>query len=642
MASNSQDTHIDAYPLAIPSNYDTTFMDAYLHAIVSNYDELFGQLHLFNLAQKQLLQAICDDASEADLRAHLDCTLNITDGANEEEGDFAEFTSKERENGKARLGPESPDMLARGRVYEKALGEARDNTRIDKFLVMELEKDAYLADYLSFNLPEFRRRKIAWWAATCNFVHMVMALIHWIGEGDRLLLDRVLTIAVEFGYVEFVERLTKLEEVDVTFGSHTCDFDDIYLRGVRKPIERVVRTSGCLYYYAFSERLTPLNLAAKLGNVEMVNTLLACSMKRSCGPINIPKPRPLHWAAEKGHAEVVNAILRNKETQFDVNAALLMTVDQSLIVDRLSYVDDISFNGWDGSIIGPLYGVEFTPLQLASLYGHTSVVKALCDDPKGRLGATIENHAGVTALQIATEMKRDDIVKILTDIPEVQKDVKRLYRERQVHVDAANAILVGAALIASVTFAGWLQPPSGYSPFFGSASLEVGAPIPSGMYPLFVSVEAHPIMKIFWFFNCMSFFAIATLMVGATAARPPKKNIYIGVVLPSLRTSLRLAYALLSVSIACVIGAFASAGFVVLPPVRTYCTIMQATVGIGMLVVFLAWTLSRVRKILFKVIIRIEVIVVEYIYRNKDSKLKPILCTLHNILKLIKEKIQIN
>jgi hypothetical protein len=472
---------------------------------------------------------------------------------------------------------------------------------------------------------------------------MVMALIHWRDEDDRKFLDRVVIIAVEFGYVELVERLTELEEVNVHKGRDWCDFDDIYLREVEEPIKRVDRTSGCLYYYAFRERLTPFNLAAKLGNVEMVNTLLACSMKRSCELINIPKPRPLHWAAEKGHAEVVNAILRNKEPQFDVNAALLMTVDQSLIVNRLSYVDDISFNRWDGSIIGPLYGVEFTPLQLASLYGHTSVVKALCDDPKGRLGATIENHAGVTALQIATEMKRDEIVKILTDIPEVQKDVKRLYRERQVHVDAANAILVGAALIASVTFAGWLQPPSGYSPLFGSASLEVGAPIPSGMYPLFVSVEAHPIMKIFWIFNCMSFFfAIATLMVGATAARPPKKNTYIGVVLPSLRTSLRLAYALLSFSIACVIGAFASAGFVVLPPVRTYCSIMQATVGIGMMVVFLAWTLSTVRKILFKVIIRIEVIVVEYIYKNKDSKLKPILCTLHNKLKLIKKKIQID
>ncbi|CAM6072454.1 unnamed protein product [Sphagnum tenellum] len=380
------------------------------------------------------------------LRAHLDSTLlHITDGANEEQGDFAEFTSEDQKNGKARLGPESPDMLARGRVYEKALGEARHNTRIEKFLVMELEKGANLTDYLSLNLPAVRRLKIACWAATCNFVHMVMALIHCKDGGDRKFLYRVLTIAVEFGYVELVKRLTEVEEFDVNRGRRNVDFDEIHCKEVGEHIRRTIHKSGCLYYYAFSDRLTPLNLAAKLGNVEIVNTFLA--------------------------------------------------------------------------YIGPFYEVSFTPMQLASLYGDISVLKLL----KGRLEATIEYDTGVQALQIATKMRRDEIVKILTDIPEVEKDVKRWYRDRQAHVDAANAILVGAALIASVAFAGWLQPPLGYSPFFGSANLDAGAPTPSGMYPSFVSVEA----------------------------------------------------------------AFISAGFVVLPPIRSYTTVMVATVVIGMGFVFL-------------------------------------------------------
>jgi hypothetical protein len=176
-----------------------------------------------------------------------------------------------------------------------------------------------------------------------------------------------------------------------------------------------------------------------------------------------------------------------------------------------------------------------------------------------------------------------------------------------VHVDAPNAIFVGAALIASVTFAGWLQLPLGYSPFFGSGSLDVGAPTPSGMYPSFVSVEGHPVMKIFWVFNSLSFFfAIATLMVGATAARPPKKDTYIGVVVQSLRASLQLAYAFLTISVACVMGAFASAGFLVLAPIRSYTTVMQATVGIGVMMVFLAWKSSTVVKVLFKVLTRIN------------------------------------
>jgi hypothetical protein len=281
-----------------------------------------------------------------------------------------------------------------------------------------------------------------------------------------------------------------------------------------------------------------------------------------------------------GHAEVVNAILLNK----DVNVGVLMSVDKSLIEDRLSNGFDTSFDWFDGSDIGPFYEVSFTPMQLASLYGDISVLKLL----KGRLEATIECDTGVQALQIATKMRRDEIVKILTDIPEVEKDVKRWYRDRQAHVDAANAILVGAALIASVAFAGWLQPPLGYSPFFGSANLDAGAPTPSGMYPSFVSVEGHPILKIFWVFNSLSFFfAISALMVGATAARPPKKDTNIRSAVLSLRLKVDLAYAYLIYSVPFVTAAFISAGFVVLPPIRSYTTVMVATVVIGMGFVFL-------------------------------------------------------
>jgi hypothetical protein len=60
-------------------------------------------------------------------------------------------------------------------------------------------------------------------------------------------------------------------------------------------------------------------------------------------------------------------------------------------------------------------------------------------------------------------MKHDEIVKTLLERPEVAKQVERFYRDRQVHVHATSAILVGAALIASVTFARLLQPAVGYS-----------------------------------------------------------------------------------------------------------------------------------------------------------------------------------
>jgi hypothetical protein len=45
-------------------------------------------------------------------------------------------------------------------------------------------------------------------------------------------------------------------------------------------------------------------------------------------------------------------------------------------------------------------------------------------------------------------------------------------------------------------------------------------------------------------------------------------------------------------------GAFASAGFLVLPPVPKYMVNMGVTVGIGVTVVFLAWTSSKLLYVL--------------------------------------------
>ncbi|CAK9872134.1 unnamed protein product [Sphagnum jensenii] len=346
------------------------------------------------------------------------------------------------------------------------------------------------------------------------------------------------------------------------------DFGDIHSRGVWRGMQRTFQ-SGCLYYYALSDRLTPLNLAARLGNLEMVNAFLAG--KKLDGALSPEGYWALYWAEEMSHFKVSNAILLKK----DLNAAILMTVEKKLILHKLKYGLDKSFDLFDGSDLGPFCEVSLTPLQLALLYGHTRIVKRL----KRHVEATIECDTGVATRQIAEEMKRDEIVKILNAIPEVEKDVKTMARDRQVYVDAANTILVVAALISGVTFAGWLQPPLGYSPFFGSDNLDAAAPTPAGMYPSFISVEGHPNMKVFWVFNSLAFFfAIATLVVGAAAARPPKYDRIMEEDMPHLRLLIREAYLFLTFSIVCVTGAFASAGLVVLPPIHSYTSAMLATV----------------------------------------------------------------
>jgi ankyrin repeat protein len=228
-----------------------------------------------------------------------------------------------------------------------------------------------------------------------------------------------------------------------------------------------------------------------------------------------------------------------------------------------------------------------TPLLYAIEAGNVDMVKALCQKDKfQRLRATEENSDGDTPLQIVVEannLSEDPdmkaIEKVLLERPEVKDFVDRLYRDRQVFVDAANALLVGAALIASVTFAGWLQPPLGYTPYY---DLSQPFPAPPGAYESYAAIKQNPEVKAFWVFNSLSFFfAIATVLAGADAAMPSLDDAFIGRVVKSVRRSLIVASILLVISVVCVLGAFASGGFAVLPPLIKYDTSMIITVCVG-------------------------------------------------------------
>ncbi len=238
---------------------------------------------------------------------------------------------------------------------------------------------------------------------------------------------------------------------------------------------------------------------------------------------------------------------------------------------------------------GPL---SATPLHFAVLGGHVEAARALSTHLP--LDANVEDSRFRTPLQIAAESGRNDIEKLLMERLEVKEFINRLYRDRQVLVDAANALLVGAALIASVTFAGWLQPPLGYTPYY---EYPESLPAPPGTYESYAGVRQHAAVQAFWFFNSLSFFfAIATVLTGAIAAMPSVE--FIGTAVKSVKTTLIFASIFLAISVACVLGAFASAGFAVLPPTRKYNWSMISTLAIGGLVCLICllcflWKLSK-------------------------------------------------
>ncbi|CAK9217047.1 unnamed protein product [Sphagnum troendelagicum] len=227
---------------------------------------------------------------------------------------------------------------------------------------------------------------------------------------------------------------------------------------------------------------------------------------------------------------------------------------------------------------------KMTPLHYAAEARNVDMVKVLCQNE--RLRTNEENSDGKTPLQIVVEANdfsenpnMKAIEKVLLERPEVKDFVDRLYRDRQVFVDAANALLVGAALIASVTFAGWLQPPLGYTPYYDFSQ---PFPAPPGAYESYAAIKQNPKVKAFWVFNSLSFFfAIATVLAGADAAMPSLDDAFIATVVKSVRRSLIVASILLVMSVVCVLGAFASGGFAVLPPLLKYDTSMIITVCVG-------------------------------------------------------------
>ncbi len=260
----------------------------------------------------------------------------------------------------------------------------------------------------------------------------------------------------------------------------------------------------------------------------------------------------LHYAAEAGHADVVKTLL--------------------------AYASELDLN---------LKGNDCnTPLHLATKNGRVHVVKALCQNPdQQRLRANEEDAQGQTCLQYAMENDKipKEIANTLMDRSDVKDFLDRHYRDRQVFVDAANALLVGGALIAGLSFASWLQPPLSFTPYYQFPQ-STPATLPA-TYETFAAVELHYSLRLFWTSNNLSFFfAIATVLSGAEAAFPDLDTVFVVKAVQIVRRALIWTSILLVFSVITVLGAFVCAGFTVLPPIARDLNNMTASTVFGMLI----------------------------------------------------------
>jgi hypothetical protein len=301
-----------------------------------------------------------------------------------------------------------------------------------------------------------------------------------------------------------------------------------------------------------------------------------------------PNQTLLHWVAKNNHWKLIPQILISKrqtggfvnQKDFEQNTALHYAAEADhgdVVKTLLAHASELDLNLKDSH--------GDTPLHVATKNGRVHVVKALCQNPdQQRLRANEEDARGETCLQYATENDiPKEIANTLMDRSDVKDFLDRHYRDRQVFVDAANALLVGGALIAGLSFASWLQPPLSFTPYY---QFQQSTPAtPPDTYETFAAVELHFSLRLFWTFNNLSFFfAIATVLSGAEAAFPDLDTVFVVKAVQTVRRALIWTSILLVFSVITVLGAFVCAGFAVLPHIARDLNNMTASTVFGMLV----------------------------------------------------------
>jgi ankyrin repeat protein len=165
-----------------------------------------------------------------------------------------------------------------------------------------------------------------------------------------------------------------------------------------------------------------------------------------------------------------------------------------------------------------------TPLHIAVMDSNCTALQILLRQ-KAPLQADEKDIYGKTPFSIAMDKHDYRMVR------DLQSYFERTSNKSKAYANAANAILVGAALLATVTFTAWLT-----LPVVGDSQL-------------------------FWVFNSLCFyFAISTFLAAATASMPTK-----GPPLALAETAVVAASFCLAFSIAFAVCAFATIGFALIP-----------------------------------------------------------------------------
>jgi ankyrin repeat protein len=441
---------------------------------------------------------------------------------------------------------------------------------------------------VSVNCKDTSGRTPLHWAASSGHHTVVKTLRSHITndivndiDGDS---KTPLHLAVEGGHEEVVKEIMKVPGVDLV--------NEVFYELC--PLCRAIMLSNEAIVLIFLEALgldyfaqkrvengKPLmHLAAMLGHAAMVEKLSEAGLDASV--TDADEMTPLHCASQRGHAAAVQTLLgigtvyvnrKNMEGMTPLCFAVLS--GDNATVRTIVTAKDVDVNCVDK------HGK--TPLHWAVDKRTPEIVRILLQETDIRL---VEDRNDKTALEYAFELSPESspnirtIVGYLSESPIGKAFVDTCFRDRQVYVDASNAILVGAALIAGVTFASWLQPPLGYSTYY-EETLTNPYPGPPTSYPNYVDFEHHKALQAFWIFNSLSFFFSTSTMVMGARSVLPMQNVFLKQAVRKICSNLLITASLLFFSILFGTISFSIAGYIVIPPKIKFQANILSTIAVG-------------------------------------------------------------
>ena len=158
-----------------------------------------------------------------------------------------------------------------------------------------------------------------------------------------------------------------------------------------------------------------------------------------------------------------------------------------------------------------------------------------------------------------------------------EKVVSEILNVKNSLSDAANATSVIAALVATASFIGPLQPPRGYDSTSGYIRMD------------------HMLIQIYLIGNCLSFFfSVASIITAVIPSLPMPKESMDDEVKRSQR-SIRVASVLLLIAIVCILTSFSAASIAVVPFGWSERTVVSICILLGGVVCLVVLTLYVLR-----------------------------------------------